>query len=226
MSNEEKRVFSPGPDAKSRPTLEQAAYGDEAMQEVHAQLMREKEEPREGFSPVPVFFIFLFGALMFWGGIYIAKYSGGFRADVFDPAWAPQKAASAVAAFDPLKQGKKLYARTCQQCHQANGQGIPGVYPMLAQSPWVLTSDERLAHLLILGMSGPLKVLDHEYNGNMPPVGMWKDVDIAAVLTYIRQEWDNQAPAVSEETIKKARQDIGKRSTPWTPAELTNLYPF
>jgi mono/diheme cytochrome c family protein len=225
MSNEEKRVFSPGPADTSRPTLERAAYLDETMQDVHSQLMREKEEPREGFSPVPIFFIFLFGALMFWGGIYIAKFSGGFRSDVFDPDWMPTKTTEAVVAFDPLKQGKKLYAKTCQQCHQADGKGIPGVYPHLVQSSWVLGREDRLAHLLILGMSGPLEVDGQHFNGNMPPVGMWKDRDIAAVLTYIRQEWGNVAPAVSEDAVVAARKDIGKRSSPWNPAEILKAFP-
>ncbi len=226
MSYEEKRVFSPGPKSSSKPTLEQSAYGDKDMQAVHSQLMREKEEPREGFSPVPVFLIFLFSALAFWGGCYLTKYSGGFRSDVFDPTWAPQKEAASVVAFDPLKQGKKLFARTCQQCHQATGQGIPAVYPPLVQSPWALGEDERLASLLILGMSGPLEVLGHEFNGNMPPVGMWKDRDIAAVLTYVRQEWGNNAPLVSEETVAGARRAIGSRSKPWTPEEIQRIYPF
>lgn len=225
MSNEEKRVFSPGPADTSRPTLERAAYLDDTIQQVHAQLMREKEEPREGFSPVPIFFIFLFGALMFWGGIYIAKFSGGFRPDVFDPYWAPTKEAAVVAEFDPLKQGKKLYAKTCQQCHQADGKGIPGVYPHLAASSWVLGRDDRLASLLILGMSGPLEVDGHSFNGNMPPVGMWKDRDIAAVLTYVRQEWGNTASAVEEATVEAARKSIGKRSSPWSANEIQQLFP-
>jgi len=225
MSYEEKNFYSPGPRPSSKPTLERGAYEDDAMQSVHTQLMREKEEPHEGFSPVPVFFIFLFGFLMFWGGIYIAKYSGGFRPDVFDPTWSPQQATAVVAVFDPIKNGKKLYARTCQQCHQADGRGIEGVYPPLADSPWVLGSPERLAHLLILGMSGPLEVLGKTYNGNMPPVGTWKDREIAAVLTYIRQEWGNQAPAIQEDTVTQARKEIGSRSSPYTPAELLQLYP-
>lgn len=226
MSNEEDRHISPGPEKNSRPTCEQSGYGDDAMQMVHTQLMREKEEPREGFSPVPVFFIFLFGALMFFGGVYITRFSGGFRPDVFDPAWAPTKTESAAVAFDPLKQGKKLFARTCQQCHQANGKGVPGVYPVLAGSPWVLGREDRLANLLILGMSGPLVVLDHNYNGNMPTVGMWKDRDIAAVLTYVRQEWGNNAPPVSEATVTEARKSIGTRSKPWSPEEIERLFPL
>ncbi|OYV47677.1 MAG: hypothetical protein B7X06_02925, partial [Verrucomicrobia bacterium 21-51-4] len=70
---------------RDHPRAENAAFGDAALQKVHSQLMREKEEPTEGFSPVPIFLIFVFGALMFWGGLYIANNSGGFRPDVFDP---------------------------------------------------------------------------------------------------------------------------------------------
>ncbi|HCR37263.1 MAG TPA: cytochrome C, partial [Opitutae bacterium] len=119
-------------------THEKGAYKDETMQAIHAQLMREKEEPTEGFSQMPIFLLFIFGALMFWGGIYLANYSGSFRSDVFDPNWHPVPLGEGditEAAFDPMKKGKKLFSRQCQQCHQAEGQGIPGVYPPLVDSP-------------------------------------------------------------------------------------------
>jgi mono/diheme cytochrome c family protein len=208
------------------PQAENGGLDDTAIQDIHAQLLREKEEPTEGFSPIPIFLIFIFGALMFWGGIYLATHSGGFRKDVFDPNWKPTAEVAQVAAFDPFKQGKKLYTRTCQQCHQVDGKGIPGVYPPLSGSPWVNGSHERAAKILILGLSGPITVGGNEYNGNMPPVGTWSDRDIAAVLTYVRSSFDNSSGAVTEADVKSARAAIGGKTTPWDAEELLKIHPL
>ena len=68
MSEDEKKSSA---NTVGREAMEKAAMQDEHMQEVHAQLMREKEEPHEGFSPVPIFLMFFFAALCFWGGVYL-----------------------------------------------------------------------------------------------------------------------------------------------------------
>ena len=62
--SEEEQITDPS--IKGSGSLEKAAMQDEHMQDVHAQLMREKEEPQEGFSPVPIFLMFMFAALCFW----------------------------------------------------------------------------------------------------------------------------------------------------------------
>ena len=69
----------------SKASLEKAAMQDADVQSVHAQLMREKDEPEEGFSPVPIALIFIFCALCFWGGVYLIENGGQFRWDVYDP---------------------------------------------------------------------------------------------------------------------------------------------
>lgn len=200
---------------------------DNKLQQLHDQIVREKAEPEELDAPIPIFLLLLCGILLFWGGFYYAKYSGGFRGDVFDPNWQPGAGVVKVAApFDPLVQGKKLFTRTCQQCHQADGKGIPGIYPILAGSHWLLGSEVRPIKILIKGMSGPADIEGVAYNGNMPPVGDWKDRDIAAVLTYVRQAWGNSASAISEELVAKVREEIKGQTKPWTPAEILAMDPL
>ena len=130
--------------------------------------------------------------------------------------------------FDPMVQGKKLFARVCQQCHQEDGMGIPGVYPSLANSPWLLSSDVRPVKILLMGLKGPIQVKGKDYNGNMPAVTQWKDRDIAAVLTYIRQrqEWGNDAGPISEDLVKQTRESLGDRLKPWSGKELLELHPL
>ena len=73
---------------------------------------------------------------------------------------------------------------------------------------------------------GPIEVGGSVYNSVMPPLGsQLTDRDIAGVLSFIRQEWENNAVEVSEDFISKLREEQGLRDTPWTIEELLSLYP-
>ena len=186
-------------------------------------LERENTEPRESSSPIPVFILFLFAALCFWGGVYLVEHGGGFSKDAYTLDYDPKAKTEAVqiVLFD---RGAKIYNAQCVACHQANGQGVTGVYPPLAKSTWVTGHQEVLARILINGLNGPIEVLGSQYNGNMPafgPAGLnLKPLDIASVLTYIRQEWGNTASDFTEETMKGYMAQYASRSTPWTAEEL------
>lgn len=186
-------------------------------------LLRENEEPRENSSPIPVFMLFVFAALCFWGGIYLIEHSGSFSENAYEFGYDPDAKVEVVQVvlFD---RGAKIYRAQCIACHQENGQGITGVYPPLAKSEWVLGNQEILARILINGMNGPLEVLGNQYNGNMPafgPAGLnLKPLDIASVLTYIRQEWGNEESDFTEETMKQYMAMYSARTTPWTAEEI------
>ncbi len=226
MSKEE---YNTGPEPKSKASLEQAAMQDTAMQDVHAQLMREKDEPEEGFSPVPIFLLFVFAALCFWGGVYLVEHSGDYRWDVYDSNYDP--GVVIVREPTPLPEiGLKVYLRQCLQCHQADGNGVAGAFPPLAGSKWVTGNEERLARILINGLNGPIEVKGDSYNGNMPAFGPnglnLKPRDIAGVLTYIRQEWGNQSTEISEEAVKGYLDSYSPRATPWKADELLADFPM
>ena len=94
-----------------------------------------------------------------------------------------------------MTKGESVYKAQCLACHQADGQGIKGVFPALVKSPVAVDSDKRLIHIqqIILGKN------------LMPAFGeQLSDVDIAAVTTYERNAWGNdtgdivQAKEVSE----------------------------
>jgi mono/diheme cytochrome c family protein len=222
MSDEEK--FSAEQQGNSREALEKAAMQDQQMQDVHAQLMREKEEPTEGFSPVPILLMFMFAALCFWGGIYLVHYSGGFQWNAYSPDYVAGADAPKPVEISLFDRGAKVYRNQCAQCHQADGNGVPGVYPPLAGAEWVTGHPQVVSRILINGLNGPIVVKGSTYNGNMPafgPSGLGlSDKDIAGVITYIRQEWGNAASEVSVETIEEYSALYAGRSTPWQAAEL------
>jgi mono/diheme cytochrome c family protein len=213
-----------GPSSKSRESMEQAAMQDEQMQDVHAQLMREKEEPHEGFSPVPIFLMFVFAALCFWGGVYLVEHSGDYRWDAYSPDFKAGAAAPKPVQVSLFDRGARVYRNQCAQCHQAEGNGVPGVYPPLAGSDWVTGHPQIMARILINGLNGPIVVKGNTYNGNMPAFGpgglALSERDIAAVITYTRQEWGNAASEVTEEMIAEYSALYNGRSTPWVADEL------
>ena len=109
------------------------------------------------------------------------------------------------------QDGKALFEgkATCVNCHQADGQGVPGVFPPLAGNPRVVEGDGSfVAHTIIHGRQGEITVGDKVFNAIMPPIGTQQglsDAEIAAVATYVRSSWGNQAPPVSEEIARQQR---------------------
>ncbi len=116
--------------------------------------------------------------------------------------------------------GKPVYDTKCAQCHQANGQGIPGSFPPLTQTEWVLGDKGRLVRLLLNGMQGPLEVEGEVYNGIMilPPPAL-TDEQIAAVLTYVRQHFGNHAEALTPDEVASVRA-ANEQEGLWEASEL------
>jgi mono/diheme cytochrome c family protein len=210
------------------PNVEHAGASDLSIQNLHGTLLREKAEPSEGFAPMPIFLLFLFSALIFFSAIYLERYSGGFDPMVYDETAKPGAAAGPAAPPDPIVLGRRLYATQCALCHQANGQGIAGVYPPLAGSRWVIGSEEVVTRVLLHGLTGPITVLGQQYNGAMPAFGPtgsnWRDDQIAAVITYIRQEWGNSAPPVEPSTVARIRAEEAGRTRAWTEPEILPFF--
>lgn len=206
--------------------LEQAAASDASITAIHQQLLREKPEPVEGFSPIPIFLLFVFSALIFIGGVYIAHYAGDFEPTAFDPSRGKKAAvAEAPKPVDPMVLGGRLFNQNCAACHQVTGLGVPGSFPPLAGSEFVLGNEQRIVRILLHGLSGPLTVEGKTFNGAMPAFGpksgyRFNEQKIAAVLTYVRNSWGNSAPPVTPETVKEIMNAVGDRPGPWSAAEL------
>lgn len=204
---------------------------DNATPEVvpmHHPIMRELDEPSDGFEPTPVWLMLFYFALIGWGGWYLAMNSGDFLPGVLtDEMMKPGAGLAAQAApkpVDPMVLGKRIY-NNCVTCHQADGEGVEGAFPPLARSEWVLGDEDALARILLHGLEGPITVLGKPYNSEMPAWQQLKDEQIAAVLTYIRASWGNNAPAVAPETVARVREAAGRRTQSWTAAELRALAP-
>jgi mono/diheme cytochrome c family protein/glucose/arabinose dehydrogenase len=122
-----------------------------------------------------------------------------------------------------FESGKLVYANTCNQCHKPDGRGQEGLAPPLLDSEWLLGPESRPIRIVLAGLHGPIGVSGKTYNLEMPSFGALKDNDIAAVLTYVRRNWDHTADPVAPEAVKKIRQDLSGRSMPYTERELLKV---
>jgi mono/diheme cytochrome c family protein len=141
------------------------------------------------------------------------------------------RAGEAVAAVEPslgmsdagpqAVDGKRIYDTLCSACHQAEGTGVHGLFPPLAGSDWVTGHEGRLIRVVLHGVTGEIVVGGNTYTGTMPPFGgALRDAEAAALLTYIRSNWGNDAPAVTAASVARVRAATAQRRTPWTGPEL------
>ena len=218
-------------DKKKPQTPPENTWPDDTLQAAHEKALKEKPMPKEGFSPLPIILIFLTAGLLFWAGVYIAHNSGHFDPLVYDPN-PPERVERELTPEEllnaTLAKGARVYRNNCQQCHQAEGQGVPGVYPPLAESSWVRGDPNRGAAIVIGGLSGPIEVLGKKYNNAMASLAQLSDKDIAAVLTYIRmkESWGHQEAAITPEEVAEVRRQWGSRTGPWSVEELLSKYPL
>ncbi len=176
---------------------------------------REKIDPNEDNKPLPWFITMTIGALFMWSATYIketvmtaAPEAGDSRSEQVAVACAG--GGLAKVAID----GGAIFQAKCVACHQANGEGIAGVFPPLAGSEWVKGKPEVLASILLHGINGKIHVKGTEYNGQMPVFkDLLKDDEISAVLTHIRSTWGNNAPAVDEKLVASIRESTKARAT-------------
>jgi len=95
---------------------------------------------------------------------------------------------SKVWTIDELKtKGEAVYAANCVACHQANGKGLPNTFAPLDGSQVVNGARGHQIDVLLHGQDTPA------YPGAMPPWPQLSDTDIAAVITYTRNNWSNKA---------------------------------
>lgn len=108
------------------------------------------------------------------------------------PAWSQERNVL-------LEQGRGIYQENCAGCHRQNGEGLPNVFPALKGNAFVTGDEVALIRLLLNGRQGKM--------GRMPA---WKnrltDQQLAAVATFIRNHWGNQAPPVAPEAVAKERR--------------------
>ncbi|MBL7785292.1 MAG: cytochrome c [Chitinophagales bacterium] len=107
---------------------------------------------------------------------------------------------------EDVPDGKAIYTKTCQACHQENGQGVPKAFPPLANADVLNSNVEGAIDGVIHGRKGELIVNGEKYNTEMAPLGgTLNDAEIAAVLTYVYSQWGNNGSVITPEMVAARR---------------------
>lgn len=104
---------------------------------------------------------------------------------------APQDAET----WQVIQRGERIFSTVCIACHQPDGKGIEGIYPALAGNPLVTLEDPTYFTSVVLTGRGGMP----RFNGT------YDDEEIASVVTYVRQAWENDAGAVAPEFVAEVR---------------------
>ncbi|MES2454225.1 MAG: PVC-type heme-binding CxxCH protein [Bacteroidota bacterium] len=129
-------------------------------------------------------------------------------------------------------KGKAIYAREgfCITCHQPDGNGLsPSGFPPLSGTKWVTGNQDRLIKIILKGLHGPIEVNGQKYAGQVPMTpfgGMLKDDEVAAVATYVRNSFGNNAGAISPVKVKAVRAATQAKTGFYAPADLLKLHPM
>ena len=105
-----------------------------------------------------------------------------------------------------MKSGAKVYKDHCEKCHQAKGQGVPRIYPPLANNESIAMRNPVNAIRIVLNGGFPPSTEGNPRPYGMPPFYQdLNDEQIAAVVTFIRQSWGNNAPPTWSVEVSRSR---------------------
>lgn len=96
-----------------------------------------------------------------------------------------------------ITEGILLYRRNCANCHQADGAGLAGLYPPLANSDYLAKNKNAVICSVRYGQQGPIVVNGKTYNRVMPPQVQLSSLEVAEITTYIYSQWGNDKRLVT-----------------------------
>jgi len=203
-------------------------FSDEEIVKSHVELSKNKHEPTKSFLIAPLVFVFVFGCLIFVCSIQLAHTTNSFQ--LHPPLEVVELSAEEKEALRlerKISSGEKIFAGRCASCHQANGLGIEGQFPPLANSEWVSADPAVITSIILKGLKGEI-VVDGKTYGTSAAVNMAavpiSDREIANVSTYVRQAWGNTSPEITEDFVTQLRAEQSAQQDQWVGEKLKSLY--
>ncbi len=150
------------------------------------------------------------GQLVVDGAENPAIYSGQTSLEAYDPGTHLDRALGATNEAMPMTmpelmaEGGKVYSAICGTCHQLDGKGLPGVFPPLAHSDFLMADRQRAMGVVMHGLKGRVTVNGQTYDAEMPQLPL-TDRQIAGALTYVRNAWGNHDELVSVAEVSAMR---------------------
>ncbi len=127
--------------------------------------------------------------------------------------------AGAAGISAQMKAGENTFQTVCLACHQADGKGLPGAFPPLAGSDFLLGDKDRAVGVVVRGLEGEVVVNGVKYNSVMPAMTQLSDQEIADALTYAMNSWGNKGGAVPVAQVAAVRAKVA--AEPKTAASPT-----
>ncbi|WP_199100458.1 cytochrome c [Dyella sp. ASV21] len=122
------------------------------------------------------------------------------------PRAAPKADSSPLDTKTVLVRGAQVYVERCADCHGKDGNGVAGIYPPLSGNSSVNEPTGINAIRVVLLGGFPPVTAGNPRPYSMPPFAQQlSDSDVAAVVTYIRRSWSNQASPILERDVIKYR---------------------
>jgi mono/diheme cytochrome c family protein len=146
------------------------------------------------------------------GSLYVADSEKGrvwriiYTGENIQPTKPPSATAPVKTTAAQTLDGAKIYTQNCASCHMADGGGVPSFQPALVGSHVVAGDPTQLIHVLLLGPAKVLSADREPYSNTMPSFAQLSDGEIAAVLTYIRNHFASNAPAIAAGEISSERK--------------------
>lgn len=108
-----------------------------------------------------------------------------------------------------IAMGSAIFNDNCSACHQSSGLGVLKMFPPLAQSATVQSSDPTSVIRVVLEGAQTAITKAQPTNSAMPAYN-WKlsDEEVAAVATYVRNAWGNGASIVTATQVKSLREKL------------------
>jgi nitrite reductase (NO-forming) len=139
-------------------------------------------------------------------------YSGKQNDEVYRPEGGAIQSLGEAQALQPTKldhaqmmeRGARVFSQICAACHQPHGEGLPGAFPPLAKSDFLMADKKRAIGILKNGLQGEITVNGAKFNGVMPQLNL-DAPSIASVLTYVRNSFGNGGGDVTIEDVEKAK---------------------
>jgi nitrite reductase (NO-forming) len=103
-----------------------------------------------------------------------------------------------------IASGKQIYVNNCLACHQASGEGIANAFPPLSNSDYLNADVDRAIGILLHGLRGEITVNGNKYNSIMTRQHLSNE-EVADVLTYVYNSWDNNKTDVSAARVEAVR---------------------
>lgn len=147
--------------------------------------------------------ILALGAIGF--ALVMNSCSSGSEQKAKQPESTPQTEVAAPAANDEMAsmmaRGEQLYKEKCIACHQANGQGLPNVFPTLVGSEFLLKQTKLAVSQVLNGSEKVAASKTVKYPAPMPPQVNTKE-DAVAVINYVLNNFGNSGGKITLEDVK------------------------